>query len=116
MNKLIFLALLILTSGCDGCKDPDDCPDRFHVPAEIIPYQEVYHIGDTITFISKFDRYVHELQTDQKYDMKNNVELIGQINKNVEVSSIDENLLIDLKIQLDDEYGDGDEKLEIETE
>lgn len=52
----------------------------------------------------------------KKYDMKNNVELIGQINKNVEISSIDENLLIDLKIQLDDEYGDGDEKLEIETE
>ena len=71
MNKLIFLALLILTSGCDGCKDPDDCPDRFHVPAEIIPYQRDYHIGDTITFISIFDRYVHELQTDQKYDMKN---------------------------------------------
>lgn len=52
----------------------------------------------------------------KKYDMKNNVELVGQINKNVEISSIDENLLIDLKIKLDDEYGEGEEKLEIETE
>ncbi len=54
-----------------GCFDPDDCPDRFHVPAEIIPYQRDYHIDDTITLFSRFDRYVHEFQTDRKYDMVN---------------------------------------------
>lgn len=70
--KLSFIILNILAIiSFVGCFDPDDCPERFHVPAEIIPYQIEYHIGDTITFISKFDRMVHEIKTNRKYDMNN---------------------------------------------
>jgi hypothetical protein len=80
----------------------------------IIPLDEVNLTDKTKDFTDKdikkcFIKF-------KKYDMKNNIELVGQINKNVSISSIDENLLIELKIQLDDEYGGDDEKLEIETE
>ncbi|MBK9718346.1 MAG: hypothetical protein IPQ02_01975 [Saprospiraceae bacterium] len=68
---MVFNILAIVSFS--GCFDPEDCPDRFHVPAEIIPYEREYHIGDTIKFISKFERHVHELQTDRKYDMNNMV-------------------------------------------
>ncbi|MBK7231981.1 MAG: hypothetical protein IPH93_06900 [Saprospiraceae bacterium] len=70
MNRLFFLVTFLISTFF-GCIDPDDCPERFHIPAEIIPYQRYYHIGDTITLISKFNRYVHELHTDEKYDMIN---------------------------------------------
>jgi hypothetical protein len=36
--------------------------------------------------------------------------------KNVKIKDIDENFLVDLKIELDDTFSDDDEKLEIETE
>ncbi|MBK8243914.1 MAG: hypothetical protein IPK88_10850 [Saprospiraceae bacterium] len=66
---MVFNILAIVSFA--GCFDPEDCPDRFHVPAEILPYHRDYHIGDTITLISKFDRHVHEIKTDRKYDMVN---------------------------------------------
>lgn len=74
MKKIFLLKLILLfisIVSCDGCIDPDECPDTFNVPAEIIPYKREYHIGDTITLISKFDRHVHEIRTDRKYDMGN---------------------------------------------
>lgn len=52
----------------------------------------------------------------KKYDINKGFEIVGQINKNVEIASIDENLLVDLKIELDSEFGTDDEKLEIETD
>ncbi|HQX43543.1 MAG: hypothetical protein KA251_02265 [Saprospiraceae bacterium] len=67
----LYFALLFLITSCDGCKDPDECPDRFHIPAEIIPYKAEYHIGDTISFVSKFRYYVHEIRTDKDYNLKN---------------------------------------------
>lgn len=52
----------------------------------------------------------------KKYDAETG-ELFGQIMKTVKVEDINEELLIDLKIELDDTFGSGDtEKLEIETE
>jgi hypothetical protein len=36
--------------------------------------------------------------------------------KNVKIKDIDENFLVELKIELDETFGDEDEKLEIETE
>lgn len=74
MKKIFLLKLILIfisIVSCDGCIDPDECPDTFNVPAEIIPYQRQYHIGDTITLFSKFDRHVHEIRTDRKYDMIN---------------------------------------------
>jgi hypothetical protein len=50
----------------------------------------------------------------KKYDA-NTDDLIGQITKNVEIKKIDEDFLVDLKIEIDEEFGD-DEEFEIETE
>ena len=50
----------------------------------------------------------------KKYDL-DTFEVIGQITKNVEIKKIDEDFLIDLKIEMDDEFGD-EEEFEIETE
>lgn len=51
----------------------------------------------------------------KKYDL-DNIELIGEISKNVKVKDIDEEFIIDLKIELDDTFGDDEEEFEIETE
>lgn len=52
----------------------------------------------------------------KKYD-KDTLELCGPpLTKNVKTKDIDEEFLIELKIELDEESGDEDEKLEIETE
>ena len=50
----------------------------------------------------------------KKYDI-NTFEVLGQLDKNVEVKGLDEEYLINLKIELDDMFGE-EEKLEIETE
>ncbi|MCC7025987.1 MAG: hypothetical protein IT265_03455 [Saprospiraceae bacterium] len=69
MNQIKFslVGILFLTLISMQCNE--ECPHRFHVPSEIIPYQLEYHVGDTIRFVSKFEKHVHELQTDMKYDM-----------------------------------------------
>lgn len=50
----------------------------------------------------------------KKYDKDTN-DVVGQITKNVEIKKIDEDFLIDLKIEIDDKFGD-EEEFEIETE
>jgi hypothetical protein len=50
----------------------------------------------------------------KKYDL-DTFEIIGQLSKNVKISKIDEDFLIDLKIELDDKFDEGDEEFEIET-
>ncbi len=51
----------------------------------------------------------------KKYDI-NSFDIIGQISKNVEIKKIDEEFIIELKIELDDEFGTDEEEFEIETE
>ena len=51
----------------------------------------------------------------KKYDL-DTFEVIGQITKNAKLKKVDEDFLIDLKIELDDKFTDEDEQLEIETE
>jgi len=51
----------------------------------------------------------------KKYDLQT-FEVIGQMTKNVKIKDIDEEFLVDLKIELDEDFSDDDEKLEIETE
>lgn len=52
----------------------------------------------------------------KKYDL-DTFEVIGQISKNVEMKKIDEDFIIELKLELDEKFGDSDEeKFEIETE
>lgn len=51
----------------------------------------------------------------KKYD-KNTDEVVGQLDKNVDVKNIDEEYFINLKIEIDEEFGNDDsEKFEIET-
>ncbi len=50
----------------------------------------------------------------KKYDL-DTFEVIGQITKNIEIKKIDEEFLVDLKIEIDDKFGD-EEEFEIETE
>lgn len=50
----------------------------------------------------------------KKYDI-NTYEIIGEISKNVEISKIDEEFLINLKIELDEDFNE-EEEFEIETE
>ena len=51
----------------------------------------------------------------KKYDIET-FEVIGQIDKNVEVKNIDEEYLVNLKIEIDDLFEDDEERFEIETE
>jgi hypothetical protein len=51
----------------------------------------------------------------KKYDL-DTFEILGQLSKNVELKNINEEFLIDLKIELDDKFSDEDEEFEIETE
>jgi hypothetical protein len=52
----------------------------------------------------------------KKYDL-DTFEILGQITKNVEIKKIDEEFLIDLKIELDEEFGDdSEEEFKIETD
>jgi hypothetical protein len=50
----------------------------------------------------------------KKYDL-DTFEVIGQITKNIKIKDINEEFLIDLKIEIDDKFGD-EEEFEIETE
>lgn len=45
----------------------------------------------------------------KKYDISNNVELVGTLNKKLEISKINEDELISLKIEMDEKFGDDDQ-------
>lgn len=52
----------------------------------------------------------------KKYDL-DTFEIIGQLSKNVEIKKIDEDFLIELKLELDEKFGDeSEEEFKIETE
>lgn len=51
----------------------------------------------------------------KKYSLNNLSEVLGQLNKNINIADIDENFLIDLKLEIDEDFGD-DEEFKIETE
>lgn len=51
----------------------------------------------------------------KKYSLDKLSEIVGQITKTVDIDDLDEDFLIDLKIELDEKFGDEDE-FKIETE
>jgi hypothetical protein len=51
----------------------------------------------------------------KKYDI-DTFELLGEMAKTVDVKDVDEDLLVELKIEIDKEYGEEEEEFEIETE
>ncbi len=52
----------------------------------------------------------------KKYDIAAGFEIVGQISKNVEIKTSSEDLIIDLKLEIDETFGDNEEEFEIETE
>jgi hypothetical protein len=51
----------------------------------------------------------------KKYDL-DNFDLLGQIDKNTKIKDIDQNFIINLKLEIDETFGiEGDDNLEIET-
>jgi hypothetical protein len=52
----------------------------------------------------------------KKYSLDKLTEIIGQTSKNIDIKDIDEEFLIDLKIELDDKFGDDSDEFAIETE
>ena len=69
MKYLIYTAIIISTlSSC--IKDNTDCPKEFELPGNVIPYDSVYHIGDTISLISKFSKNVTEVNNHNKYKLE----------------------------------------------
>lgn len=51
----------------------------------------------------------------KKYDL-DTFDIVGQLTKNAPVEDIDEEFLINLKIELDEKFSEGGEEFEIETE
>jgi hypothetical protein len=51
----------------------------------------------------------------KKYDL-DTFEIIGQLSRNVKIKDIDEDFIIDLKIEIDDSFDESDDEFEIETE
>ena len=52
----------------------------------------------------------------KKYNIEQDFNLVGEISKTVDIKDINDDFLVSLKIELDDEYGDETEDLDIETE
>jgi hypothetical protein len=51
----------------------------------------------------------------KKYNL-DTFEIIGQLSRNVKIKDIDEDFIIDLKIEIDDSFDESDDEFEIETE
>ncbi len=70
MKHLIFVTLIIFTlSSC--IKDKIDCPIEFELPGQVLPYDSVYHIGDTISLVSIFSKNVTEINNHKGYNLEN---------------------------------------------
>lgn len=50
----------------------------------------------------------------KKYDL-DTLDIVGEITKNIKIKKISEDFLVELKIEIDEEFG-GEKELEIETE
>lgn len=51
----------------------------------------------------------------KKYDL-DTFDILGQLSKNVKIKDIDEDFIIDLKIEIDDKFDESEDDFEIETE
>ena len=51
----------------------------------------------------------------KKYDL-DTFELLGELSKNVKIKEVNEDLLVELKLEIDKDFGEEEEEFEIETE
>jgi len=71
--KLITILVIFTIITLISCikEEKTNCPTSFELPAQVIPYKNLYHIGDTIILVSKFSKYVYEVNTKKTYNMEN---------------------------------------------
>ena len=60
------LFLVIITTSCIK-KDTAPCPQDFVVYGYTTPYDSVYHVGDTLTFVCDFGNSIYERKTNNNY-------------------------------------------------
>jgi hypothetical protein len=66
---IIVFTLIGFSSSCR--KEKTKCPSEFVVYGEVLPYNETYKIGDTITLQTKYNYMIYEKNTEKYYDMRN---------------------------------------------
>ncbi len=101
MKIVIFLiATVAVFTKCD----PKECQFGgaydFEIPASLLPMQDTFGIGDTITIVSSFSDDVYEHQTDRKYQLVDfaffPATLIKKISINPAIDAVDDfEVLID---------------------
>ena len=79
----LILASVFLISCGDKASNP--CPQKFVVFGKTIPYDSIYHIGDTLTLCAKYNYMVYEQNTKSYYNLKN----ISGIDVRLGITNID---------------------------
>ncbi len=69
ISTIALFTIITLTSCIK--EEKINCPTSFELPAQVIPYKNLYHIGDTIILISKFSKNIYEDNTKKTYNMEN---------------------------------------------
>ena len=54
--KQIYYTLILSVTLFACCKKVENCPKYFLIPAKVLPESSQFHIGDTITIVSSFDK------------------------------------------------------------
>jgi hypothetical protein len=62
------ITLIVIISFCSCGDDGPNCPGDICIPVEISPYKSYYNIGDTITFLSIFNKLIYDAKTDKFYN------------------------------------------------
>lgn len=108
MNTYTLIIMIDVKDALPGnSSEEDENLDDEEIDDESIEEanEEDFDIDDITKCYIKFKKY--NLDT---------FEIEGQLSKNVDIDDIDENFLIDLKLELDEKFGDSEEEFEIETE
>lgn len=74
MKSIFLIPILPFIVFFSSCTKFEDCPRYFQIKAKIVPQKDEYHVGDTITVVSKFHRQVTAFNSEQDeigtFDMK----------------------------------------------
>ena len=65
---LLGLSLIIVLTSCHKKNEP--CPTEFQVYGEVLPYDSIYKVGDTISLQAKFNKNIYEQKTGKYYNME----------------------------------------------
>lgn len=65
----VLMIFFLLIYSCIK-KEENICPKEFELQGEITPYQDIFHVGDTIFLSNHFYKFVKEKTTGIGYDLK----------------------------------------------